>query len=319
MLTQKFDLFINTASMGEMNNVVIRYWMDLIQNRLSVTYLYTLNRYLNTIIRDEHQWRLDENECSVHYDARWSIMQWEVEPSFTRCPYVDTQVSRYVEIIAHRLDSVDTEACHQRAKSLIENVKHEDWYRMPPTHPPVMTMRDNILVHDMKMKGTLFKLWDALRLYPTAEAAAMILQYLSTLLRYEGKEFEEVQFYEQLFLRLYNPERDLALQATRDYHSERVTRQAKPLLSQAGIFRRFLREVRRCFPLPRSTTGTPPQLVKTTVDYNVVLYEGQYYALPQSLGPVEIDKDYSKIVRRKDVFVEGSLGEVLERINLHLN
>jgi putative sugar O-methyltransferase len=50
VLDDRFDLFVNTASMGEMKNEVIRYWMDFIQNRLSVVTPFTLNRYLNTTI-----------------------------------------------------------------------------------------------------------------------------------------------------------------------------------------------------------------------------------------------------------------------------
>ena len=52
ILGNKFDLFINTASLGEMRNTVIRQWMDFVQNKLRVKYLFTLNRYLNTIKTD---------------------------------------------------------------------------------------------------------------------------------------------------------------------------------------------------------------------------------------------------------------------------
>jgi hypothetical protein len=201
-LDSEYDIFINTASMGEMRNEAIRYWMNFIQTQLHVRYLYTLNRYLNTMLLTGHNWRLEENECSVHYDSRWEILQWEVEPSFTRCPYVDTQISRYVEILAKRLHTVDTEVCRKRASELLRALKREDWCRMPPSFPSVMTMRDNVLVHDMSMSGTLFKLWDTLRLHPTAEAVALMLQYLSTLLRHSDKLLEEVPYYENMLLAL---------------------------------------------------------------------------------------------------------------------
>ena len=249
VLDEQFDLFINTASMGEMRNEVIRYWMDFIQNRLSVKYLFTLNRYLNTLIPKEHAWRLEENECSLHYDLRWNILKWEVEPSFTRCPYVDTQIARYVEIIGQRLDAVDAEQCRQRAAALVRQVKHEDWYRVLPTHPPVMTMRDGILVHNMTMSGTLFKLWEALRLAPTAEAAAMMLRYLDTLLRDGDKELEEVPYYESLLLGLYDEARDQELlefaNAMRRRQYSRLQAQAPREPERRALLGRVLSAVHR--------------------------------------------------------------------------
>ncbi len=277
VVTGRFDLFVNTASMGEMKNEVIRYWMDFIQNRLSARYLYTLNRYLNTIIPHEHAWRLEENECSVHYDARWNILQWEVEPPFTRCPYVDTQISRYVEIIAQRLDSVDPDECRRRAAALVERVKREDWHRMAPAHPPVMTMRDNILVHNMTMTGTLFPLWEALRLAPTAETSAMMLQYLDTLLGRGDKELEEVSFYEQLFLRFFETEGNPAFQPIADYlaarirvRTNRIALAAPRRIPVRHRIAMFLRRILHLAGLPiddaSSTTPAgeaPPKLVKT--------------------------------------------------------
>ena len=38
ILQEEFDLFYNTASLGEMTNAHIRYWMDFVQNRLRVKY-----------------------------------------------------------------------------------------------------------------------------------------------------------------------------------------------------------------------------------------------------------------------------------------
>jgi hypothetical protein len=222
VLTEDLDLFINTASMGEMRNEVIRHWMDFVQNGLRVRYLYTLNRYLNTIIPGEHAWRLEENECSVHYDQRWDILRWEVEPPFTRCPYIDTQISRYVEIIARRVESTNLEECKRKASELIDLVKQEDWCRMPAERPAVMTMRDNVLVNNMTQTGTLFKLWEALRLQPTTEASALMIRYLDTLCRYEDKEFEEMPYYEWLFLRLFEAAHEPALQPMADYVADRL-------------------------------------------------------------------------------------------------
>lgn len=211
VLGRKYDLFVNTASLGEMRNEMIQYWMDYIQNRLEIRYLYTLNRYLNTIDPSRHAWRWEENECSIHYDRRWDILQWEVEPRFTRCPYVDTVIARYVEIAAARLRTVDDAACARHASELLQMVKEEDWYSVK-NDSVIMTRGDHILAHELGMDGTLFKLWNVMRLQPSADAAATMLRYLETLLAREDREFEEQRYYEDLFFDLFDPERNPSLQ-----------------------------------------------------------------------------------------------------------
>src|ERR1035441_7518746 len=72
------ELFVNTASLGEMRNETIRYWMDFIQRRTAVKHLFTQNRFLNTIDPFQHAWRWEENEASVHYDASWAVLKWDL-------------------------------------------------------------------------------------------------------------------------------------------------------------------------------------------------------------------------------------------------
>jgi putative sugar O-methyltransferase len=206
-----YDLFVNTASLGEMPNKTIRYWMDFIQNRLDVRYLYTLNRYLNTIDPSRHTWRWEENECAVHYDRRWDILQWELEPRFTRCPYVDTLIARYVEIAASRLNSIEESECVECATELLRMVQEEDWYNVNGDSA-IMTRGDQILAHDLSMDGTLFKLWNILRLHPTADAVETLLRYLDTFFAREDRVFEEQRYYEDLFFGLFNGQRDPQLE-----------------------------------------------------------------------------------------------------------
>lgn len=191
-----FDLFLNTASMGEMTNVVIRQWMDFIQNRLNVKNLFTLNRFLNTI----HQglrWRLAENECSVHYDTGWTVLNWQLEPEYTRCPYIDSRVSRYVEIIAMRQAEAKDVAEAWCAETLAD-IEAEDWARLwDDGH--VMGMRDGPICADGGMDGTLFKLWELMRLAPSPRVAALMVRWLMKLSRAGGVVFEELPYYQKLF------------------------------------------------------------------------------------------------------------------------
>lgn len=197
ILQDEFDLFCNTASLGEMTNPVIRYWMDFVQNKLKVKYFFGLNRFLNTItlVANLEERRLDENECSVLFDANWKILHWELEPPFARCPYEEPSVSQNLEIIAERLpDTSVNESNNQlRSQQIIEDLMDEDWFRYRDKY----TMRSRVLANDLTMSGALFKLWESIRLYPNKTNVAMMLIYLHTLTK-RGYPFEEWFYYRNL-------------------------------------------------------------------------------------------------------------------------
>jgi putative sugar O-methyltransferase len=185
---KQFDLFVNTASMGEMNNEVIRHYMTFIQKRCLVKNLYTLNRFLND---DYNAYRINENEASVHYDDKWTIKQWELEPLFIRCPYVDSTHSRYVEIIASREEFPDKKIYAQK---LLHEVKKQDWFRCPTLPRGQNCMR--LLNPDLSMSGTLFKLWESIRLDPTPDNVQTMRMYLKLL--NEKNNFDENPYYDRL-------------------------------------------------------------------------------------------------------------------------
>ena len=207
LIGSKFTLFCNTASLGEMKNSVIRYWMDFVQNRVEVKYFFGLNRFLNTIHpkhHPEHQgFRLDENCCSVSFDEGWRILQWELEPPFTRCPYIETEVTRNLEIIAERLpkEGIDKHENQMLSEGLAEKVAKQDWFVYADADN-TSKLRDNILAPDLTMTGTLFALWESIRLHPNPVNVAMMLKYLNTLIR--GKPVEEMFYYQDLLNSLTN-------------------------------------------------------------------------------------------------------------------
>jgi hypothetical protein len=199
MLTGRhYDLFVNTASMGEMNNSTIHHWMDFIQNKISLKHIYTLNRYLN-VIDNNLTFRLGENECSTSYDHKWNIIHWELEPPHTRCPYIDTLHSRYVEIIANRTENPTN--IKERSDALLKEVMDEDWYRLQGMYGNgLMQYRSNIMVNDMTMSGTLFKLWESIRLDQNQNNVSLMIKYLSRLI--VKHSFEEMHYYNSLLQRL---------------------------------------------------------------------------------------------------------------------
>lgn len=197
LVGREADLFCNTASMGEMNNLAIRYWMDFIQNKVKVRYFYGLNRFLNPFSVPgmlSHD-RLNENECSVLFDNKWEILKWEVEPPHSRCPYEEPSVvTRNLEIIVKRI-SLPTNV-KQRSEELLIDLKDEDWFRHFSNNKNV-AMRSNVLVNDLTKTGALFKLWESIRLDTNTTNVSMMLIYLHTLMHLDHP-FEEWFYYKKL-------------------------------------------------------------------------------------------------------------------------
>jgi len=215
------DLFVNTCSLGEMNNQTIRYWMDFVQRRTPVKYLFTQNRFLNTIDPGTHAWRWDENECSVHYDSSWTILKWDLESPWYQCPYIAPLSARSVDIAASREIPQDPRTLPERSARLLGQVKQEDWFRLADT-PPDMTVRQNRLVTDVTMTGALFKLWESIRLCPSTDAVSVLLRYLETLIHSEKLVFEETRYYQELLLKMTETEEqpDAKLSALRERYAE---------------------------------------------------------------------------------------------------
>jgi hypothetical protein len=202
---RSYDLFINTASMGEMRNDVIHRWMDIIQNRINIKHLFTLNRYLNVVDDWHKQFRANENECSTSYDHKWDIINWELEPIYCRCPYIDTLHSRYVEIIATRPVERTDEERKTLSKEFYQSAIDEDWYRLKGYYGDgIMQSRSNVLANDLTMSGTLFKLWESIRMWPTKENVSAIIEYTNRLT--VGHPFEEKFYYERILPGLSNYE-----------------------------------------------------------------------------------------------------------------
>lgn len=239
-LNMEFDVFVNTASMGEMRNETIRYWMKFIQEDLEPTYLLTVNRYLNTVIPGPHDWRTRENLCSVLYDARWDILSWELEPPYMRCPWANKH-ARYLQIVARRQSCVSEEQCCRQSQRLLEEAMIGSWR----DEPVAMTDQENPLASDMSMDGILFRIWESIRLHPTKTNVKLMIDYLDSLLRLENREFEEIFFYEDLLEDLHRqtPEDDSVKIATwlfeRRARRNSLAKNAAERGRRRGLIKRF--------------------------------------------------------------------------------
>jgi putative sugar O-methyltransferase len=193
LLGSSADLFVNTASLGEMTNATVRHWMDFIERGISCRYAFLLNRFLNTIRLPWHRHRLDQNTASVALGPGWDILKWEVEAPFTRNPYLEGEVTRNLEIIAKRKEPAPVSQNFVAAGKILGDLVRQDWWIHRDTDN-TMRLRDCPLAPDLTMTGALFMLWTAIRLSPTAESLDMMVRYLKSLER--GKPFEERFFYE---------------------------------------------------------------------------------------------------------------------------
>ena len=195
-----YDLFVNTASLGEMPNETIRHWIGFIQERVQPRYALMVNRYLNPVVPQSVETRSNENEASVLFDQRWRVRHWQYDPFYYRCPYA-CLVARYLEVILERAPAdapeVQDETAMQRSGALFLDVIHEEWLAVANLGK---TFIDNTAAHpftvDTTPTGTLFKLWESIRLHPNLHNVTMMLTYLDFLRDSSVDEFEEVLFYE---------------------------------------------------------------------------------------------------------------------------
>ncbi len=290
VLTGKnFEIFCNTASLGEMQNAVIRHWMNFVQNKINVRYFFGLNRFLNTIDPEEHHWRLDENICSVSFDRRWRILEWRLEPPFSRCPYLETIVTRNLEVIAERIpaSAVNPDYDLFLSAQIASHVSSQDWY-IHADKDNSMRLRDNMFSHDLTRKGTLFKLWESIRLYPRADNVTMMLKYLKILTK--DKPFEEAFYYETLLEELRS--------APTDHLTSTTT------VDQGAYGRGDQR-------LPYEPE---PILVSSIKGFNIVRFKRNFYAVSQCLGPIDLvigdDRLLSKHQESGRYFIAESIEKV---------
>ena len=279
---EEYDLFVNTASMGEMRAESVRYWMYLVQNKLNIKFLFTLNRLLNTIALPYHVWRYTENECSVNYDNKWDILNWQLEPEYTTCPYVDTQIARYVEIVAKRRESAVTFRPNDVTEK-IRQISNQDWYRFSEKDN-TMILLDSGTNHDFSQNGTLYSLWNDNRITQFREKDLLeaMIKYLLFLNKSSKTYYEEIFFYigklEPLLISSVknNPSENMFIKVKKaikgmiykgqDMPSPQYSSASKTL---ENIYNRALRE----------SGGHEPVEILKTHRSNFVFFEGLVYEL----------------------------------------
>jgi hypothetical protein len=199
------DLFVNTASLGEMKNSVIQYWMRYIESRLKPRFVYMMNRYVGFCQPERDEWRLDENQSSVLFGPCWEVLSWRIDPPHVRAPYYTKYHPRYLEVVARHVDDVVEGECVVRSNEICQRLVHQDWFSESWPRPVKI---DELEVADANvqarlscetgMDSPLFLLWESIRLHPNKQNVRMMLQYLEKISPGRGFLIEEIPFYEQL-------------------------------------------------------------------------------------------------------------------------
>jgi putative sugar O-methyltransferase len=260
----RYDLVVNAASLGEMKRETVRYWFDLIQTKFNPAYLISVNRYLNTLAPDFHEWRIEDNESCLHYDAAWTICDWELEPDFLRCPY-NNKHARQALIIARRNDAAPVEMRRTEAAGLIDEVLSASW-----NEPPLeMSCQDNALVSDLSMKGLLFKAWEAIRIAPDKDtrrtALTVMMRYLETIIHKDDRHFEEFFQYGELL--------------------KKIITEGGPSSDEKSLI------ARSSIDLWKSLDASVELIESGNRGYNIIKFRGRYVALLQALGGLEYGVD----------------------------
>ena len=130
--SRSFDIVCNTHSLGEMPQEIVLEYMQLIQERLAVRYLYSANRYLEKSVEGM------KPVTALPIDNRWETLHWEFCPQHTRIDraFIPTDLLSTLEYVGLRLhnSASDSTACseisqqHYRAACEAESVRGQQWH-----------------------------------------------------------------------------------------------------------------------------------------------------------------------------------------------
>ena len=115
---EEFSIVINTGSLQEMPSATVAFWMDFIQNAVSVKAFYSFNYFLlDKKKRSECDW--DEANSSCLILDSW----WEVKHFKTNHEVVRERKPHWLEVCLERLDHRDMEKVRERGAALFRIAK----------------------------------------------------------------------------------------------------------------------------------------------------------------------------------------------------
>ena len=167
---KQIDLIINTCSLGEMTQSTVDHYMEFINDRLSVRYFYSINRFGKF---DPASVDPDLCNVSVKLDRTWRILVWDAfgELGFSQ---IEVDAPPYLELLAEKmLPPTNADYLYQTAATFSFAVARQMQRRNSAWH---------------------FFMWNAIRLCPSRD---LIREFLKDK---EQSLFRDAPFYRDLYL-----------------------------------------------------------------------------------------------------------------------
>ena len=196
---QRFDLVINTNSLGEMPTAVSSDLIEWLNVTVKPVRMYSLNRFLNRVSAKEYVRRAEAVGCNYLWGPKWKIVDWEVNPHFEQCPFYVPTVTRNLCLIMEHTEPTSKSNLNEIA-GILDDIELQDWFRKPywdnyvlkphGTALPMMSKINPDLTPDMTMHGTLFSLWNILRTDGITSDRGRALELFVAYLQYLGGDTE---------------------------------------------------------------------------------------------------------------------------------
>ncbi|TAN52546.1 MAG: putative sugar O-methyltransferase [Rhodospirillales bacterium] len=174
----EIDLFVNSHSLGEMITETAGKYFDFLNANKNIKKAFLVNRFLNSTHNQQG------NIGSLGVDHSWDVKYWRVDPEFMQCPMEDYEPQYLAMILVRRETARGEKERKAQAKRLEEEVLKEPWFKKADelfSHQ--LTVRDLRTVLPQRRPcfvegGTLFKLWNAIRIYPTPSNTLLMMKFL---------------------------------------------------------------------------------------------------------------------------------------------
>ena len=172
------DLVVNTHSLGEMRQETVEAYLWLIQQRLEVRFLYSLNRFLQIDPAMGNPSEATQATCSLPLDRDWKLRSWNYPPPFVRMNRIPGDTEETLEVFAERIrpEERDPEGSRQQGRQFLKQAQ------------------------ECEIKGSrewLRLMWEAVRLNLDEENIRVFYDYLSAAecreRRYYAKRLQEVK------------------------------------------------------------------------------------------------------------------------------
>ena len=115
---KEFDIAINTGSLQEMPSATVTFWMNFIQNAVSVKAFYSFNYFLLDKRKRRECSRKEANSSCLILDPWWEVKYFGVNPEIIR-----ERKPNWLEVCLKRLDHRDAEKAEERGAALFQIAK----------------------------------------------------------------------------------------------------------------------------------------------------------------------------------------------------